>query len=163
MSQTTSQHCKCIYTIISILKSLIMLQSTQPSYTVNVFTTSSALQQYFTKKSLSLSHVWYDQKLEWHDHQHHKMKLEWYIGKVFSNYWWDTFPMMGSFIIIIFIIFLIIVSIFIFIIIAIIFTRPRPAFGRLGLGRLSGGKTSGVSLHLASRLRRSARLWNNIY
>ena len=44
------------------------------------------------------------------------------------------------------------------IIIIIITTRPRPAFGRLGLGRSSRGKTLGVSLRLASRLRRSARL-----
>ena len=48
-------------------------------------------------------------------------------------------------------------------IIIIIITRPRPAFGRLGLGRSSGGKTSGVSLCLASRLRHSARPWSNIY
>ena len=34
-------------------------------------------------------------------------------------------------------------DIIIIIIIIIIITRPRPAFGRLGLGRSSGGKTSG--------------------
>ena len=48
-------------------------------------------------------------------------------------------------------------------IIIIIITRPRPAFGQLGLGKSLGGKTSGLFLRLASRLRRSARLWSNIY
>ena len=42
-------------------------------------------------------------------------------------------------------------------IIIMIITRPRPAFGRLGLGRLSGRKTLGMSPRLASRLWRSAR------
>ena len=52
---------------------------------------------------------------------------------------------------------IIIIILIVTITIIIIITRPRPAFGRLGLGRSSGGKTSGVSLCLASRLRRSAR------
>ena len=56
----------------------------------------------------------------------------------------------------------IIITIFI-IIISIIITRPKPAFCRLGLGRLSGGKTSGVSLRLTLCLWRSARLWSNVY
>ena len=55
------------------------------------------------------------------------------------------------------VIIIIVIIVFNIIIIIIINTRPRPAFGRLGLGRSSGGKTSGVSLCLASRLRRLAR------
>ena len=53
--------------------------------------------------------------------------------------------MMKSIIIIniVIVIIIIIDIVIVIIIIIIIITRPRPAFGRLGLGRSSGGKTSG--------------------